>query len=348
MLTWQQLVMLPAEQLARQDIAAMSLACAVGVPGAESMDVPACMHRLDFFARRVQQEVNAEWRQFRRNRAEYHNSEAYFVTLILITVLQRDCGIHYNPLKIPAEAAFDAADSFIFGVLQTGAGTCATLPPVYVAVGRRLGFPLKMVRCRGKNASHVFARWDDGRERFNIEASGVGLSCPPDDYFRTGRYELTPEIERDGCYLRSQLPREELAGFLSDRLWCLRDAGHYRDAAEAAAWACELVPENKLMTTTLNLILNDWGRLVDERKPPKFPPLDLFTKSKRFRCISERNEFDMLGLAAIENLLNDPSHEEQIWAPLRKGQKPTFLPEKGVARFDPNGCTITLTGKKAL
>lgn len=67
--------------------------------------------------------------------AEYENSWAYFRTLVLITVLQRDLGLRYNPAKVPDDAPFEPADVFIHGAIQGKGGTCASLPVVYAAIG---------------------------------------------------------------------------------------------------------------------------------------------------------------------------------------------------------------------
>ena len=51
-----------------------------------------------------------------------------------------------------------------------------------VPVGRRLGYPLKLVVTK----AHVFVRWDDGRERFNIETAGNGgTGSYSDEYYRS-------------------------------------------------------------------------------------------------------------------------------------------------------------------
>ena len=109
---------------------------------------------------------------------------------------------------------------------------------VYAAVGRRLGYPIKLVATRGKTSGHLFARWDDPKtgERFNIEASGPGLTTPGDDYFRTRMYDCGPEVEAEGCYLQSKTPRMELAGFLQGRAWCWEDATPTRCAWRTTSW----------------------------------------------------------------------------------------------------------------
>jgi hypothetical protein len=52
---------------------------------------------------------------------------------------------------------------FLHGLTQGRGGTCLSMPVAYVAVGRRLGYPLKLVTAKG----HLFARWEslDGKER---------------------------------------------------------------------------------------------------------------------------------------------------------------------------------------
>lgn len=203
---WRHLVRLSNEELGRYDIAAVNLACAEGLPGADEIDAGYCLYKLDDWAGWVKDYTNQLFHQFCRKPRRYENSEAYFRTICLITVLQRDMGVRYNPAKIPEDAPFDTADSFIHGAIQGSGGTCATLPVVYAAVGRRLGYPIKLVSTRGKSSGHLFARWDDPNtgERLNIEATNQGLSTPTDEYFRSDphhRYDLPPEAEKEGCHL---------------------------------------------------------------------------------------------------------------------------------------------------
>ncbi len=121
------------------------------------------------------------------------------------------------------------------------------MPVIYVAVGRRLGYPLKLVEARG----HLFFRWDDPQgeqrgvpERFNIEGTGLGISTYPDAF-----YENWPEpwsdAERTGdWYLKSLSPVAELAAFLATRGECLADNGRTVEAIQAYQWACGLVPDD--------------------------------------------------------------------------------------------------------
>ncbi len=92
----------------------------------------------------------------------------------MVTVLQRDLGLRYNLAFMEGED--DASDShnlFIHGPLTGRGFTCVTAPVIYAAIGRRLGYPIKLVHAK----QHTFCRWDerDG-ERFNIEATSPGLT----------------------------------------------------------------------------------------------------------------------------------------------------------------------------
>ena len=66
----------------------------------------------------------------------------------------------------------DARDLFIHGVIDRRRETCVSLPVLYMAIGHRLGWPIRAATV----PKHMFCRWEDPApgERFNMEASGVG------------------------------------------------------------------------------------------------------------------------------------------------------------------------------
>jgi hypothetical protein len=350
-LDWNKLVWYSDEELGRLDIAAVNLACAANLPGAEQIDEDRCLFTLDYWARLVKQHTERHWSQFRRKRYDYQNSEAYFRSLCLITVLQRDLGVHYNPDKIPAEAVFDTADSFIHDVIQDGMGTCATLPVVYAAVGRRLGYPLKLVTAKGEGGNHLFLRWDEGNGKWmNLEATS-GLGTPPDDYYRTGRYAVTPELEAAGLFLRSETPRQELAGFLVQRAHRWRESGNPRQGVDSFACAAALVPENLFFVNMVKKTLNEWTDQLEPLKPPGFPAIDIVLGPRRYpETLPVAFEHHIRGLAATENLLRHPRLNAIWWEPLRRGGTPTErVPAKVIAEFKPNGsCSLLIPGHVGL
>lgn len=332
------------EALAGIDIAVVNLSCTEGLPGAEKIDIPACVNRLDEWAESVRSYTCRALPQYRRRPHEYENSESYFRALCLITVLQRDLGVRYNPGKIPADTAFDTADSFIHGILHGDGGTCATMPVVYAAVGRRLGYPIFLVSARGEGSGHLFARWQDGRtgERFNIEAAGQGMSTPDDNYFRTGRYEISSAVEAAGRYLKSQTPREELAGFLKDRAWCWEDAKDWWRCVDALAWAASLA-ETETARNGLKRGLAAWSREQEARRPLGFPPVQVQAVRRLFPpTLPMELEKQVFSLTAVQHMLDDPRLDKKYWRGMRQGER-IRVPKVAVADFAPNErCQISL------
>jgi hypothetical protein len=126
----------------------------------------------------------------------------------MITLLQRDLGVRYNPAKKTFPFRLSGPTPLIHGIIQGNGGTCASLPVVYVAVGRRLGFPLFLVKASTKKWGHTFVRWDEPGERFNIEATVQGPCCDLDHHYRTGVYEVSAKEEQLGGLLSPTNSRE--------------------------------------------------------------------------------------------------------------------------------------------
>jgi hypothetical protein len=186
----------------------------------------------------------------------FNDSQAYFCVLYMITVLQRKCGVRYNPKwtsitpdkPAPRDFGRDARDLFIHAIIDGPGGTCGSLPVLYAAVGRRLGYPLKIVKAH----QHLFLRWDDPQgkhwfhpDRFNIEATGPGIHCLPDDHYRTWPHRIPTEDIDAGIFLKSLTPREELAEFVATRGYCLRHNRRVGDAITTFRWAVKLAPHNR-------------------------------------------------------------------------------------------------------
>lgn len=335
-------------ELDHVDIAVMNLACAVGLPGSEAIDSRGCLDALDRWAEQVAAFTDRMGHRFRDHPAEFAHSDGYFRTLAMITTLQRDLGVKYNPAKIPEDAPFDLADTFVHGVTHGEGGTCATLPVVYAAVAWRLGYPITIVAARGGSGiDHLFARWDDppDGERFNIEATAPGLACPADDHYRTGRYQPEPDLARlRHTYLASQTPRLALAGFLGQRGHAAADAGLDRVAVEAFAFAAGLAPEDELKLNTLGLYYNGWVRKVKARTPPGFPPVDVQHPRPRVfpDALPLDRQTDLLGTAATEVLLTEPSLAG-VWEGLRRGERTGRVPRAVLAAYRPDGaCDLGL------
>ena len=229
------------------DIAERNLICTNEFPGGQPLDIDANLARIDEMAHRVDLEIKRNYHRFLANPKQVENSQAKYCVLMMVTVLQQDFGVRYNPERIRSPDFRDSGDLFIHGILSGNGGTCASMPVLYTAVGRRLGWPMKLVHAR----AHLFCRWDDpegryhfGKERFNLEATGQGANFPSDDYYRSWPEPLSDEmVERLG-YLQSLSPEAELADFLVLRGHCLEDNGWIGKACESYRAACKLTPDD--------------------------------------------------------------------------------------------------------
>lgn len=242
-----ELLNLRPDQLPLVDIAAMNMLCAQGLPGAEDIKIEECLTTLDRWAQRVKSETARNFHHFREDPAYYYSSEAFYKMLIMAVVVYEDFGVRYNPkwTAPPSETRpddhffADAHDLFIHGMAgPRRLGTCSSMPVFYIALGRRLGYPLKLVTTR----QHLFMRWDSPTEKFDMDATGKGLDRYDDEYYKKWPFRVTEqEIQEEG-YLRSLSPREELSVFLSIRAACLRENGFFAKATESYRVACLCAP----------------------------------------------------------------------------------------------------------
>jgi hypothetical protein len=295
-------VHLSEADLAGQDVAAVNLACAAGLPGAEALDVARCLARLDGWAGHVRRETARCAPQFRRDPAAFENSWSYFRVLVLATVLQQDCGVRYDSALVHRDDFFSNAENlFLHGVLLGRGGTCSSLPPVYMAVGRRLGYPLRLVQ----TGSHLFARWDDAAtgEGFNVECTSHGLNCHPDDYYRTWPLPTTPEeVERCG-WLVSLTPREELATFLANRGHCWQDNLRHCDAVESYAWAASIAPRQGGHEACLRAAVRRWREQLAQVARAPLPRVTVPCPSRRLPALPPDLAEEVAHLEAVESRL---------------------------------------------
>lgn len=265
--SWLSLLQFTELELAQQDITIVNLACSVGLPGAACADPVGCLRCLDNWAALARQLTDDTIESdFRRSPSDFNHSEPLFRMTTLICMLQRRCGVRYNPdrIDVKPDDPFYAGDQFIFGAIQGPGGTCASLPVVFTAVARRLGYPVRLVYTH----SHVFCRWDDPDtgERVNIEGSkNLGINSHPDDYYRTWPHPFDANTEEYFGFLRSLTPRGELAEFLLQRTAVCESAGLFRDAVEAAAGAVAAEPDCGRPWFRLRVAARRWGSKLRER-----------------------------------------------------------------------------------
>jgi hypothetical protein len=242
--SYYELLAMTPEELGKVDIAVMNLLCAKGLPAAENLDVPAALAKLDEWAKKVR--FDTERHLYRVNdpryAEHYKHSEARLRCEFIVQCLQEDCGVRYNPDRIYNPDTRDSRDTFIHGMLPgANGGTCASMPVMYVAIGRRLGYPMKLVSAK----AHLFCRWDDDKERLNVEGAGNGgVNYDPDEHYRTWPKPISDAEMASGVFLTSMTPQQELAVFLELRAACCRDNRRLVEARAAFAEAHRLEPRD--------------------------------------------------------------------------------------------------------
>jgi regulator of sirC expression with transglutaminase-like and TPR domain len=303
---WPDLASFANEELGSQDVAALHLACAVGLPGSVPLDYPTVDRRLSEAKEVVEKATERLSCHYRNDPGAFRDSYAYFRTLALVTVMQRDLGFRGTDAFNAAPNYDDAADWFLHGVLAGRLGNCATLPVLTVAIGRRLGYPLVLVR----SAYHLFCRWEGQGERFNIECTGRGLETPEDDYYLSWPVSTAREQAEAAGFLKSLTPCGELGSFLVQRGAALQWHGRYREAMEAFAASARLHPENGLMLGTINRLLASWDRAVGRRLPLNRPLLEVGNPPLRYSHLPERVQSRVVYLESWEAYLNpaQPPH----------------------------------------
>ena len=192
----------------------------------------------------------------------------YLRASMMIQVLQEDCGVHYNMARVRNIDFTKSQDLFLHGLVgRENGGTCVSMPVLYTSIARRLGYPIYLVTTK----AHVFCRWDDGKERFNIEGSGSGFSAFDDDYYTNWPRPISKNELKAGHYLKSLSPGEELAVFLSARGHCLEDNKRIAEARVCYAQALQRCPNHPDYSSFLVASLG-LQQYPDFYVPPRRPP----------------------------------------------------------------------------
>ncbi len=266
-----ELVMMTKEELAKQDLALLNLRAAEGLPGAEDLDVAEKLADLDRWASRVRYETDRNLHQFFEKPKEFNDSEPYFRMLMLVTVLQLDFGVHYNLERVENVDFTKSKDLFIHGLVgDANGGTCVSMPVLYTAVARRLGYPVYLVHAK----EHLFCRWDRENERLNIEGSSRGMNTYDDQHYMSWPHPISKaEVDR-GNYLKSLTVAESFSAFLAARGHCLEDTHNRAEASVSYSLAVKHDPSQPMYRSFLS-------RLVRPKTIEDYP--DLLAQQERLR-----------------------------------------------------------------
>lgn len=256
--TLQELLALPPTSIGNVDIAVANLLCASGLPGSEDFQQGFILTQIDSWAMLVATETMRHGYRVTdpKYAAHYRHSYAYLCAEMMLQTLQEDCGVKYNLDRVRDPDFSDSRDQFLHGLVgrspaEIRGGTCVSMPVLYAAVGRRLGYPIKLVQGSG----HVFCRWDDADgawaranglargERFNIEGTD-GFTAYHDSFYEQYPEPINKDKVASGELLKSLTPAEELSVFLAARGHCLNDNRRFNEAVEAYETAARYMPQS--------------------------------------------------------------------------------------------------------
>jgi hypothetical protein len=236
--TLDELLNLPVAQLKEVDPARINLLCAEGLNGSEKMNIASDLATIDEWASLVASETkkfDPLYEQYPEKFPTVH-SQAEWKMYVLFSVLKEKIGVGYSPTlkalmgkgKAFVESnhdifSHDSRDVFLNGIVEQKTGACQSLPAIFQSVARRLGYPVYFVSTK----AHGFIRWDDGKERFNVETTRSFFTTPADDEYRNWPYIIKDQEIADHGYLKNQTAAEMLATFLQDRCGCLYANGRF-------------------------------------------------------------------------------------------------------------------------
>ena len=258
--TLQELLGLTPAQLEGVDVAVMNLLCAEGLNGAENLDIQQCLTKLNVWTKSVERETKRNFHRFRERPQEYNNSLAYYRMGMLGTVLAEDLHIRYNPVmerrllqdttasnSLEQWIAFfsNAQDVFINGLLGSQrSGTCASMPFLYTAIARRLGYPVTIAARK----HHLYVRYEmGGGAHLNMETTeNRGFGTPTDEEYRAAPFPMTQE-EIDGNGWLRPLSNERILGIcLLNRANCLRSMKKFEEERSVLALAVRYLPDTAM------------------------------------------------------------------------------------------------------
>jgi hypothetical protein len=212
------------------------------------------------------------------------------------------------------------------------------MPSLYAAIGRRLGYPIRLVSCK----EHGFARWDDpAGERFNIECTARGFVSHADDYYRHWPLETTAAEVSEYQLLQSHTPAEEISGFQSRRGHVRLAHRQYGNAAFEFVRAYHTTPL-KAIENCIHRATIAWGKELRAQVGQGFPGLSICNQPSRHPGLPWNLQCELNYLHALELMLNDPVKKASWWDPLRRNRKcrPLGMPEWIKATYPPGGHSL--------
>jgi len=257
--TFEELLAATPQELATADIARVNLLCATGLRGAENLDIPACLATIDGWTEEVRQFTAWNFLHVFKPKTA-RDTPGFLRFWSMVKLLRHHKGLEHalcpkdldpeEKLVVlkpdgegPESTYYNSDLVFIHGLLgDRKLGICTTFPVLFAAVGRRLGYPLKLVL----TVSHVFTRWDDPADTFNIDATSSHITVEPTERYIDKPRPWTDHEKSCPALLRPLTRLEEFAAFLGWRANTLAVNERYDEAEEMCDRAAQLFPDQPI------------------------------------------------------------------------------------------------------
>ena len=246
----------------------IDLLCATELRGSEDLDIPSCLQTLNRWADYITTETQRHEYRFREHPEEFKNSLGHYRMMMMGTILAEDFRIHYDPDFLLSQAGEKPITNgwetnsqlvFIHGLLMSNhVGTCASMPVLYVAIGRRLGYPVSL----GSTKMHLYVIYDEPHgEHFNVEATMTdGFLTPTDEDYKTGKFSCTDEEIRQYGWIRPLNNAGVLGQCLDHRGISLGNMKRYSEAREMLLQSARYEPDTPMIRSNIAKVV---GELAD-------------------------------------------------------------------------------------
>lgn len=200
--------------------------------------------------------------------------------------------------------ANDPNDLFLHSVLKNKRGYCLSLSVLYLAIGERLGLPLFGVVVPG----HFFVRYDDGKNRFNIETTSKGGTAP-DEYYRD-KFKV-PQSGADNIYMKNLNSLQTIGCFFNNLGNSYESAGNLQRAQESLEKAVAINQSLVEARSNLGNIYMQTNRIDDAifqyRNALQWNPDDARVHNNLGNAYSKKGWQDSAIAQYRQSIQNDPN-----------------------------------------
>jgi len=222
-----ELLALPDRELEKIDILELNLAVAREVKTFEQLDYNHYKQLIDSWTHQFLMWLPTVEQEYYQDPARWKNDMNFARLGALAQWLDQAADVHYIPEHITKQKKGlgveykDLRQMLVFGLIDTKEGTCATMPVLQIIMGRKCGWPVSLICVK----HHYMCRYDDGKNRYNLEATDTGRGgfAIATDAELIEEMKMSPQAVSCGSDLRSLTNREIIAVFIAAR------ARYYRD-----------------------------------------------------------------------------------------------------------------------